>query len=353
MYDSFNPGKQWLDTAGKPIQAHGACVFYENSGYYWIGENKEFTDGKNKKIWTWGIRMYASRDLYNWEDRGLIVEPDVKNKKSVLHPSRKMDRPHLIYNGKTKKYVLWLKYFDQKCHYTVLTADRIEGPYAIVRERLRPFGRKAGDYDLAVDEATGQGYLYCELDHTDVVAVKLNDDYTDIQGEPSYIYRNLKPPLSREGVTHLRHGGKHYILTSGMMGYIPNPSEVAVSDDWMTGYTVQGNPHVNDSSRASFNSQISGVFPVANSDLLVAVADRWVPEFVMDAQRYDWIYRAIRSNYDRRVKATLREKIALTKTPMVGSANTSIARYVWLPITFEGDRLKIFWHDSWRLEDSQ
>lgn len=49
MNNSIRPGKVWLDTNGKPIQAHGACVFYENGVYYWIGENKEFTDGKNKK----------------------------------------------------------------------------------------------------------------------------------------------------------------------------------------------------------------------------------------------------------------------------------------------------------------
>ena len=45
-------------------------------------------------------------------------------------------------------------------------------------------------------------------------------------------------------------------ITSGMMGYIPNPSEAAVSHDGMTGYRIQGNPHVDDASSASFNSQI-------------------------------------------------------------------------------------------------
>ena len=52
---------------------------------------------------------------------------------------------------------------------------------------------------------------------------------------------------------------------TGMMGYIPNPSEAAVSHDGMTGYRVQGNPHVDDASSASFNSQISGIFKVAGS----------------------------------------------------------------------------------------
>lgn len=348
----IHPGQPWMDTNGKRIQAHGACVYYENGVYYWIGENKEFTDGKNKKIWTWGIRMYASQDLYNWEDQGLIVEPDVKNKNSVLHPSRKMDRPHVLYNAKTKKYVLWLKYFDKNCHYTVLTADALKGPYTIVNETLRPYGRKAGDFDLAVDDTTGQGYLYCELDHTDVIAAKLNDSYTDVVGEPSVIYERYQPPLSREGVTHMVRNGKHYIVTSGMMGYIPNPSEVAVSDDWMTGYQVQGNPHVNDDSMASFNSQISGIFKVAGMEQYIAIADRWVPDFVMDKDRYDLLYRVIRSNFDKSCKATLKEKMMLLKTPMVAAANTSLANYVWLPVSFEGDTMRICWRDSWQIERS-
>lgn len=349
-YDSIRPGQVWLDTAGKRIQAHGACVYYENGTYYWLGENKEFTDGKNKKIWTWGIRMYTSTDLYNWEDRGLIVQPELKNKKSVLHPSRKMDRPHLLYNARKKEYVLWLKYFDKGCHFTVLTASRIEGPYTIVKEVLRPYGRKPGDYDLAVDETTGQGYLYCEVDHTDVIAAKLNADYTDVIGEPSVIYRGYKPPLSREGVTHMAYNGKHYIVTSGMMGYIPNPSEVAVSDDWMTGYKIQGDPHIDDKSSASFNSQISGIFKVHGTNKYIAIADRWVPEFVVDKQRYDFLFRVIRSNYDKTYKATMKEKMSLMKTPMIAAANTSIADYVWLPIRFEGDKLCIDWMDAWQIE---
>ena len=58
MYHSFRPGEEWLDTNGKPIQAHGGSVFFENGVYYWYGENKEFTDGKNG-VWTWGVRCYS------------------------------------------------------------------------------------------------------------------------------------------------------------------------------------------------------------------------------------------------------------------------------------------------------
>ena len=98
----------WLDTEGKRIQAHGGSIFCENDTYYWYGENKEKTDGVSD-IWHWGVRMYASHDLYNWEDLGVIIPPDLEDETSPLHPTSQMDRPHILYNRDTKKYVCWLK----------------------------------------------------------------------------------------------------------------------------------------------------------------------------------------------------------------------------------------------------
>lgn len=141
-YHSFRPGQVWLDTEGKRIQAHGGSVFYENGTYYWYGENKEYTTGKNG-IWTWGIRCYTSTDLYNWEDKGLIIQPNLENEKSSLNPKTVMlDRPHIIYNKETKKYVCWMKIMNQDGSQTetVMTADRILGPYTLVREGLKPLG---------------------------------------------------------------------------------------------------------------------------------------------------------------------------------------------------------------------
>ena len=47
MYDRFYPGQVWLDTNGKPIQAHGGSVIQVEDTFYWYGENKEKTDGEN------------------------------------------------------------------------------------------------------------------------------------------------------------------------------------------------------------------------------------------------------------------------------------------------------------------
>ena len=132
MYNSIRPGKEWKDTNGNRIQAHGFTVFYneKESLYYWYGENKEHTDGRGT-IWHWGVRLYTSPDLYNWTDKGLIIPPHEKDLKSPLHPTYCVDRPHIIYCANTKKYVAWLKIMADEVSqfFSVMTADRFEGPY--------------------------------------------------------------------------------------------------------------------------------------------------------------------------------------------------------------------------------
>ena len=140
MYESIHPGKVWLDTNGKPIQAHGFTVFYnEEAGkWYWFGENKEKTDGKGT-VWHWGVRLYTSSDLMNWDDEGLIIPPQPDDLQSPLHPTYCMDRPHILYCEKTGKYVAWLKIMaDEVSQFmSVLEADRFEGPYRFVNRADR------------------------------------------------------------------------------------------------------------------------------------------------------------------------------------------------------------------------
>ena len=215
MYDSFRPGQVWLDTEGKRIQAHGGSVIYVDGIYYWYGENKEFTDGTND-IWTYGIRFYRSNDLYNWEDLGLVIPPDTEDENSPLNPTNCMlDRPHIIYNERTEKYVCWVKIMHKEGHQdeAVLTADKITGPYTLVNQGIRPLGMSAGDFDLAVAE-DGKAYYYFERVHSETICADLNEDYTDVTGFYSTHFPHPHPPYVREATAHLYHKHKHYLLTS-------------------------------------------------------------------------------------------------------------------------------------------
>lgn len=349
-YTSIRPGQVWFDTEGKRIQAHGGSLFYENDTYYWYGENKEKTDGKNG-IWHWGIKCYSSKDLYNWKDEGIIIPPEPEDVNSSLHPSACMDRPHIIYNKSTGKYVCWLKIMnkDQTQSETVLTADCLLGPYTKVREGLRPLNMSAGDFDLAV-APDGKAYYYFERVHSETICADLTEDYTDVTGYYSTHFPRQYPPYVREATAHFYRKGKHYLVTSGTTGYMPNPSEVAIADSWHGPYTVQGDPHVGDDSRTSFHSQISSVFKVpGRKDLYIACADRWLPkEMARKYEDYAKIFEAI-FNPDAEIK--MEDLMKGKEKEDMPVEETRIADYVWLPIRFEGERAYIDWLDEWRIED--
>ena len=348
MYTSIRPGQIWLDTNGKRIQAHGGSIIFENGVYYWYGENKEHTDGKNG-IWHWGVRCYSSTDLYNWKDEGVIIPPDIEDASSPLHPSSMMDRPHIIHNRRTGKYVCWLKIMckDGTQRSTVLTADHLLGPYAIVRTGLLPLGMSAGDFDLAVPP-DGKAYYYFERVHSETICADLTEDYTDVTGYYSTHFPRPFPPYVREATAHFVRKGKHYLITSGTTGYLPNPSEAAIADSWHGPYTVLGDPHPLDDSRTSYHSQISSVFKVqGKKDLYIACADRWQPAWQHLA--YDDYAELYQSWFDPDMDQTIPQR--KQHIPPDGEANTSLADYVWLPIRFEGDFPIIDWHDEWRIED--
>ncbi len=346
--DAIYPGRVWRDTNGHRIQAHGGALFYEDGTYYWYGENKDRTDGKGE-VWTWGIRAYRSTDLYNWEDLGLIIEPDFSDKKAPMHPSSHADRPHIAKCPATGKYVCWIKHCGEAACFTVLEANSFMGPYEVKRSHYRPFDYEVGDFDLAVDGE--KAYLWMDANHKGVVTLALSRDFLEVEKELCRQYEDLHAPFCREGVAVFRHGGEWFMLTSGMTGYVPNRSESAVAKAPDEPFVSIGDPHVADESHASFNSQISQVFRLPGlEDRYIALADRWVPDYPVDGRLADILERCTAQRFDpEHYKATEEERRILMESPMLDSANTSKADYVWLPVVFEEGRPRIYWQESWRV----
>ena len=354
-YGSFRPGEPWLDTSGKPIQAHGASLIEVDGKYYWYGENKEFTTGQTD-IWTWGVRCYVSSDLYNWEDLGTIIPPEIKDKTSPLHPSRLLDRPHILFNTTTQKFVCWAKLMGEGNTQTriVLTAKKITGPYTLVRKEFRPLGMNAGDFDLAINPADGKGYMYFERVHSEMICADLTEDYTDFTGYYSTHFPRVQPPFVREGLTHCYRRGKHYLVSSGTTSFYPNPSEIAVAGTFHGPFEVLGDLHPGDISRTSFNSQISSIFKhPKKKDLYIALADRWIGPRDDEYFRSGEFSQNVQGAFADRF-ATPPRKLSPVETELMAhdaNWNTSLARYVWLPISFDGERPTISWHPEWSLDD--
>ena len=274
-YNSIRPGQRWLDTDGKLIHAHGFQIFEKDGTYYWYGENKEHTK-LDSNVWTWGIRAYRSKDFYNWEDLGLIIPPDTVNALSPLHFSQTLDRPHILYNKKTDKWVCWIKSMDTDGFFVILQADKFEGPYTLVKS-LKPEGFGVGDFDMYCDPQTGKGYVWFERPHWEMICAELTDDFLGTNGKFSEHFVGIRPPFTREAPSHFVWRDKHYMFTSGTTGYVPNPSKVAVFDDYHGEYTDLGDPCIDDRFEDSFGSQITSVIKIPGKNLYVALADRWMP----------------------------------------------------------------------------
>jgi len=348
MKQAIYPGKVWTDTKGERIQAHGGSVLYHQGFYYWYGENKEYSE-RESEIWHWGVRLYRSADLYNWEDLGLIVPPDTDDTTSPFHPKSHMDRPHILYNERTGRFVLWVKIMERDHRQTlsILTSEAITGPYELVKREFMPFGMSAGDFDLVKTE--NGAVIFFEHPHTEMISARLTEDYLDVAEEYHVHFPSQCPPLTREAPSHFMRNGKHYLITSGTSGKFPNPSEVAVSDTVDGPYQRVCDPHRGDTSCTSFHSQVSCVFKVeGKKDLYIAMADRWRPQ-QMDL-RYEDYGRILHDMFSDEVSKEVRAR-AYEEVEKLPPANTSIADYVWLPLVFEEDHVYLDWRDSWKVED--
>ena len=355
-YQSIRPGQPWLDTDGKPIQAHAPQIFFKDGVYYWYGENKQHTTlGSN--VWTWGVRAYRSTDFCNWQDMGLIIEPDTVNPLSPLHYSQTLDRPHILYNKNTGKWVCWIKSMDTDGFFIILQADRFEGPYSIVRS-LKPEGFGVGDFDLWADSATGKAYVWFERPHWELICAELTDDYLATNGHYSEHFVGLRPPYTREAPSHFVYNGRHYMFTSGTTGYVPNPSRVCVFDDPHGEYTDLGCPHIDDKFDDSFGSQIASVIAIENcgtATTYVALADRWLPHLagtdipVRTVKNYAERYKDHQPYAPDFTTPQVKDKTTARRTKW---DTTVDARYVFLPILFdEQGKPTIEWREEWRLED--
>ena len=348
-YSSIRPGKEWLDTEGKRIQAHAGCMLYVDGTFYWYGENKEKSFSEYE-IWHWGVKLYSSKDLYNWKDEGIIMLPEPDDENSPMHPTSKMDRPHILYNDKTKKYVLWMKIMGETQYMTVAVSDSIKGPFEIVNKKIEPCGMESGDFDLVKFE-DGRAVIVFERVHNAMIVMDLTDDYLDVTANYSVHYELPYQPYVREAPAVFFRNGKGYVITSGTSAKLPNPSETATFDDIHGEWKILGDPHVDDAKKTSFDSQISCIFKHPNyEDLYIAMADRWLTDLTEDSPSGVEFFAA-RFDPDYPMSEKRREELLNMKMEDVTAKNTAMADYVWLPIKFIDDVPYIFWHDEWKIEE--
>lgn len=347
MYSSIRPGQVWLDTNGNRIQAHAGSIITLGDTYYWYGENKEKTV-PGSGIRSYGVRMYKSQDLYNWEDLGLVLPPVLDDPENPLHPSQAMDRPHILFCAKTRKFVLWMKIMgkDGIQFQTIATADAITGPYTVIK-RIRPLGMSCGDFDMVIEPTDGKAYYYFERVHSELICADLTDDYTDVTGYYSTHFPLSYPPFVREAPAYFRRGRMHYLFTSGTTGYFPNRSEAAIAWSYHGPWKLLGDPHPGDLEHLSYRSQISSVFKhPKKKNLYIALADRWLTDLPKTLPDTGAAFHAA-------CNPEVADNSLVKALRKVTTYNTSVADYVWLPVRFDGEMAFLDWRDEWRIEDCE
>lgn len=314
---SFKPGETWLDTDGNPINAHSAGIIFHEGTYYWYGEIKKGETTKvpniswdNYRVDASGVSCYSSKDLYNWKYEGVVLKPEKQDAEHQLHTSKVIERPKVIYNDKTKKFVMW--FHVDNGDYSLASAgvavsDSPVEPFTYLGS-VRPNGQMSRDQTLFKDD-DGKAYQICSSEDNKTLYVnELTDDYLKPTGK---FNRNFID-LSREAPAIVKHNDKYYILSSGCTGWNPNEAEYAVSDSIMGDFKPAGDPCIGPDAKKTFFAQSTFILPInGQPNRFIALFDKW-------------------------------NKLDLENS-----------RYVWLPVTFNNDKMVIKWEDEWQLKQAK
>jgi len=349
---SFTPGEIWPDNKGIHINAHGGGILNVNDTYYWYGEHKIEGKAGNKAMV--GVHCYSSKDLYNWNDEGIALAVS-QDPKSEIVQGCVIERPKVIFNQKTKKFVMWfhleLKDMGYKAAKTGLAlSDSPTGPFQYIKsvnpnagqwplnfseaqrkmrfpENLKSWsdewkkavadglfihrdfekGQMARDMTLFVDDDGKAYHIHASEENLTLHISELNADYTDFTQN----YVAVMPAGHNEAPAIFKREGKYYLISSGCTGWAPNAARSFVADHIFGPWTDLGNPcrGTEMEVKTTFDSQ--STFILENPKIpgqYIFMADRWRPDNAIDG------------------------------------------RYIWLPIVFEQGKPVIKWSDEWTLK---
>lgn len=352
LNQSFKPGLIWPDNEGKHINAHGGGIIFYNDTYYWFGEYRLPRSEKDRSHY--GVSCYSSKDLLNWKNEGLALKIIIDTA-SLLGPGCVIERPKVIFNKKTGKFVMWfhheLKGQGYKAALTgVAVSDNITGPYRYIRS-LRPNagvwplnfpeeykkakikdgdlkswseewkvavreglfvrrdfegGQMARDMTVFVDKDGKAYHVHSAEENMTLHFSELTDDYLDFTGR----YIRVLPGDSNEAPAIFYSKGKYFMFTSGTTGWKPNPGRLAVANKIFGEWKPVGNPcrGTEDENKICFGSQSTQILPVdGKKNAFIYMGDRWTPDNLADS------------------------------------------RHIWLPVEWEKGMPVIKWYPNWNL----
>lgn len=275
---TITPGTVWRDTEGHVIQAHGGGIVRVGKTYYWFGED-------HAKGWSFqDVPCYSSDDLAHWTFKGYAL---TRQPSGDLGPNRVVERPKVLYNRRTKTYVMYLHIDDT--HYAeakvgVATSPRVEGPYTY-RGSFNPMGHQSRDMTLFQD-SDGAAYLVFEDrgEGGGVRIERLSPDYLTVQNDVAVVGTRG----GHEAPAVVKIGGTYLLLGSHLSGWSANDNEYATAPS-LAGPWSDFKP-VAPAGTKTYDSQTALILPVQGSKTTsyIYVGDRWEPSDLGDS-RYIWL----------------------------------------------------------------
>ncbi len=286
-------GDVWRDTNGNPIHAHGGGMLYHEGIYYWYGEYKKGPtrlvpgqDWECYRVEAGGVACYQSTDLQRWTFKGVVLPPNTTDPAHDLHTSKVTERPKVIYNAKTRQFVLWLHVDSEDYSYArtgVAVSDKPTGPFRYLGS-LRPNNQMSRDMTLFVDDDGRAYHIGASENNQTMLISQLSADYLQLAG----VHRRVLVGQHREAPAMFGHKGRYYLITSGCTGWTPNPATWAEADSVLGDWTQRGNPCVGSGADSTFGAQPTFVLPLANKPgQFLFMADRWNKND-LENSRYAW-----------------------------------------------------------------
>jgi glycosyl hydrolase family 43/ricin-type beta-trefoil lectin protein len=296
---AYSPGSAWTDQNGNPLQMHGLGIIEVGGTWYAFGEDKTGETSANTAFQD--IPCYSSTDLRTWTYQGVAL---AKQSSGDLGPSRIVERPKVIYNSSTGKYVMYMhidnmSYSEAKVG--VADSSTPCGPYTYLGSS-QPLGFQSRDIGLFQD-TDGSAYLLSEDRANGLRIDKLSADYLSVAGTVA-LFADYEAPAM------VKAGGRYFILGSHLTGWSTNDNVYASSASLSGGWT--GFSDIAPGGTDTYNTQTANIIPVQGSSgtTYIYAGDRWT------------------------------------------TSNLGTSPLIWLPLTVSGTTATVGWYNSWSLDTS-
>ena len=182
-----------------------------------------------------------------------------------------LERPKVLYNKKTGKFVLWV-HFENGKDYTdaaigIAECDTPDGDF-VYHGHFNPYGYMSRDCTRFQEEDGTAYFISAARDNADLHVYRLSEDYLNVEK----LVHRLWQGEYREAPSVIKSEGKYYMITSFCTGWAPNQGKYAVADrmegDW--GMLKEIGNETTYQSQAAFLLNLNGQ--------LLYIGDRWNAE---------------------------------------------------------------------------